>query len=177
MIKHNLIAVSLLFAFAVSAQRNFSPATITLPTGDSLTGFVDDQDWVLNPNKVLFKTTREAEIQTFLPNDIRSVYVNGRKYEGKTFYYDALPIETKDLTTSAKAIMVKQDAFVEVFTEGPKMLYYYRDNTAKSHFFILEKVKGEWEPTATIDRQAVENYILKHAYYWIRFLWICPILG
>jgi len=53
------------------AQSNFKKAFIVTSAGDTLKGFIDQQEWIRNPEVISFKPGLEEGKQEFTPENAR----------------------------------------------------------------------------------------------------------
>lgn len=115
-----------------SAQSNFQPGYIVTQSGDSLYGKIDDQDWIINPEAILFRPSDSSQSQTFTPKDLHSFGVDGKRYLSQLVSIDETPMTVNDynivhVTSITKAV------FLSVLVRGRVSLFFYKDS--RDHFY------------------------------------------
>lgn len=111
------------FSFSLSlirSQDQFLPGTITLMTGDQLTGFIENGNPKSNAKYVLFKKTLESPVTRYTAVEAKSYQFEGSKYYvSRQVIVETLPMQV----------------FFEYLVDGIVELYYYAD-PFKDRFYI-----------------------------------------
>jgi hypothetical protein len=93
-----ILFLFLLFSLDLSAQVGFEEGVIVTQSGDTLRGFIaDDRPFEL-AKQVLFKKTKDAATQTFLPNELTSFFIVPNQY------FESHRIEFYDKTREEKVV-------------------------------------------------------------------------
>lgn len=118
-------------------QNRFVEGYVVIPSGDTVKGFIKDQDWRVNPSSIKFRKGADGSTTTYTAAQIRLFRtVSGTYYESKAVMYDRSPVELALLSTSAEPRWEKDTLLLEVEVKGQVNLYYLVDATSKQHFFI-----------------------------------------
>jgi hypothetical protein len=67
----------LLFLGTVRAQSHFQPGKILPDKGDTLSGWIDYQEWRVNPRQITFRPTPQGAPVVYRVTDLRYVEVTG----------------------------------------------------------------------------------------------------
>ncbi|CAG5002232.1 hypothetical protein DYBT9275_02845 [Dyadobacter sp. CECT 9275] len=127
----------------VLAQENFQPGYMISYTGDTLKGFIDYRNWVINPDQIAFKKTPVSEASVHLVEEIKGFSVNNETYEKATVQHDINPTRTEDLTYSPVPKYEKRTFLLMVLYRGQKSLYFLRDRDKRVSLYIKNEA-GEF---------------------------------
>ena len=138
---HYLICTFLLFFFKVNAQSNFQIGRIITKSGDTLQGFVNEREWDVNPSSIEFSRTGDGKSkQTYKPNDVRFVQVNGVDFYESAFVAVSqsrvAPIEQLSIGADIKA--EKAQVFLKLISTGDKLNLYSFTDENKNRFYVKE---------------------------------------
>ncbi|MFC2124131.1 hypothetical protein ACFLU5_04900 [Bacteroidota bacterium] len=104
--------------------------------GDTIHGFIDYEDWEVNPRSVIF-TLRLGPIgKTFNIEDLAAFGVMNNIYRRNIVEIDQNPYQKKNLTPSKELRMITDTVFLQVLVDGEKQLYFLGDENRKKHYFI-----------------------------------------
>lgn len=118
-------------------QNRFVGGYVVIPSGDTIKGFIKDQDWRVNPGSIKFKKGAKEATTTYTAAQIKLFRtVSGTYYESRAVMYDRSPVELALLSTSTEPQWEKDTLFLEVVVKGQVNLYYLVDATSKQHFFV-----------------------------------------
>lgn len=129
----------ILFALCSIAfgQSRFVEGYVVIPSGDTIKGFIKDQNWRVNPSSIKFRKGANEETTTYTAAQIKLFRTfSGTYYESKAVMYDRSPVELALLSTSAEPRWEKDTLLLEVVVKGQVNLYYLVDATSKKHFFV-----------------------------------------
>jgi hypothetical protein len=135
---------------AALATAQFSPATVYLKDGKTLTGFVKAIRNGLNPSElILYPQATEANAQSVPHESVKEFTVEGEgTFVAATVkkYTNALDFETISRIPDFenKEISIVQPLYLKVLVRGEKMnLYSYREGSRSNYF--IQKPGGEIE--------------------------------
>ena len=131
----------LIFCFALlplTAQNNWSSATLVKTEGDTLRGLIDFQNWRKNPSRIQFRSTSQATQESFGPLDLQSFWVPEESvhFQGAVVEVDFSPFATQQLTVDQQADFRLDTVFLRSVFLGAVNLYFLRDRDTKEHFFL-----------------------------------------
>lgn len=142
----------LLKAFLGFSQTNFVKGEIYTPSKDTISGYIDYQEWIQSPLKISFKKSLDKEIETFTTADLLGFEImdTKEKYVSMDITLEKL-VRDMDLTkfgTIAKYANRKKDlklksAFMRVLSSGKITLYHFADNEMGEHFIVNKDNKIE----------------------------------
>ena len=131
----------LIFCFALlplTAQNNWSSATLVKTEGDTLRGLIDFQNWRKNPSRIQFRSTSQATQESFGPLDLQSFWVPEESvhFQSAVVEVDFSPFATQQLTVDQQADFRLDTVFLRSVFLGAVNLYFLRDRDTKEHFFL-----------------------------------------
>ena len=132
-----LILFELLFCCTYS-QSNFAPGYISLPHGDTTSGFIDYRNWERNPSIIRFKQALEGSVQQFSPLQISEFGVAGEIYVSAIVETENSPSETRLLSIGSKLEIQIDTVFLQTLFRGEKSLYYYKDSRDEENFYVQD---------------------------------------
>lgn len=128
--------------FAYS-QNTFLPGFVVNTKGDTLKGYINNEDWFENPDVIAFKLNPGAAKVYYSPNDLKIVSVNGDVFVGAVVESDISFFKAGELTDD-KELKIKMDTvFLKMIIGGPKSLYYYKSSNDKVQFYISKDIGYE----------------------------------
>ncbi|MEO6169255.1 MAG: hypothetical protein ABIO46_11450 [Chitinophagales bacterium] len=137
-----LIHLFILFLFTcytAHAQKNFVSGIVVLNSGDTLKGFISDEEWKVNPKIIYFKTTTESAFVKYTPLTTRMFRItNGNWYVSYTGLVDGSSLKIPELKYNPNPPTVLDTLFLRVLVAGNAALLYARDYRERDHFFILK---------------------------------------
>lgn len=143
-IKLLLFTTFLLFN-ATQAQDLFTQGYVLTTSGDTVSGLIENQNWLENPNTIRFKESSTSEVRTYSPSDIAGFGMwteMEEHYRGVNMEIDFTPVKTPDLLYSKDRQLVRTNTFLRIRVLGRVSLYDLRDSSRKEHYFI-QKDQGE----------------------------------
>jgi hypothetical protein len=126
------------------AQSNFVEATIIQKDGKETQGQMDYQEWIKNPQKVVFRS-KDTPIKAFLPSDIKGFTIknNAERYLSSTVTFNIETLNTQNLKefNSIKEALAKPElktetVFLLTLKTGFLNLYAFTGVAGKEHFFL-----------------------------------------
>src|SRR5690606_6475546 len=143
---HNLkamliIALSACLSVPAYSQKKFLPGYV-INNGDTINGMIEYADWDRNPDKILFRDDA-GNVHSYRPGDIEKFPVVNDVYVSATLDIETSPFETSKLLSSPDLQFKTVNTFLRTLVNGRKNLYYYTDETKKSHFIIGEQGRYE----------------------------------
>lgn len=124
--------------FQLHAQQNFQPCRLVLNGGDTLNGWIDDQNWRVSPKTIDFSESKGGPIQHLSPVETSAFWVDGDWYAGKIVQLDRSPNRLGALTTDAQPRLEADTMFVRAMVLGKANLWLAVDPDGREHF-CLEK--------------------------------------
>ena len=119
------------------SQSSFVKATIINNQNDSIQGYIYYQNWLTNPDEIVFKKTLSDKSKTIFPKEIKAFIVNKDVYETHKVKLEAELKETVDeiplmgFTTSADTTI-----FLRCHVKGSFNLYSHSTSNGKSALYI-----------------------------------------
>lgn len=119
------------------AQSHYQPGNIVTNNGDTLHGYIDNQQWRSNPQKIKFRKTAEGPAtQIFGLQDLRYFSVDGEDaYLRAVVKEDMNPIETDYLNPTTKDSTLTDTVFLKILVVG-KRVSLFGLTDSKNHFYI-----------------------------------------
>jgi hypothetical protein len=123
------------------AQTNFQEGYIKKTNGEIVKGFIDNRDWVKNPNEILFKVSETGTNQSFDVEDLTEFVVNNDLFRSAVVKVSLL---ARHEETNTAAIEVEEkEVFLRMLVTGSKELYYYQSQLETDHFYIKQGLDYE----------------------------------
>lgn len=130
----------LLLSFHYSkAQKSFEPGYLIASPSDTIRGYIDYKNWSRNPETINFKTSPDEKAKTYGLSDMEGFGVHGENYIKAHVEVNISPTDIDKLSSSPVPEVVKTVAFLLVVKNGPKSLFYLKDNNGKVQLYIREK--------------------------------------
>ncbi len=120
----------------VKAQSNFIPGSITTINEQEIKGFIDYQNWLVNPEEVSFKTSLEAEEEVYKPSEIKSFETEGEIYKSAKVEVAISSRKLDDLKFSKTIYTENKEVFLQTLYQGNKSLFKYVDKRNVDHYYI-----------------------------------------
>ena len=130
--------------YIVLAQNKFEPGYVINTQQDTLSGYIEYQEWPQNPAEISFKSKLESEVKRYSPKDIFTFYVHEKKYVKAGVLADE---SGKDIKVSPEFPfhpVLEDTVFLLELVPGIKSLYYLKDSKGKEHFYIYKEGQMEW---------------------------------
>ncbi len=90
--KFFLSVIFLLYLSTCFSQRNFQPGFIVEEEGDTIQGFIEYHDWIINPEKINFKKSLAEPPVLLKPGDIDKFFVNDKLYISAIVEFETSPV-------------------------------------------------------------------------------------
>jgi hypothetical protein len=139
--------IFLIFLFSkfiiVIAQNNFVESQVYYNTGDTITGFVNNKDWVKSPKEIEFRLTMSSETKKIIATDVKGFFLIdlNQNFESMIIEIENLPrngIRKKYYNfskyTNREKIYLNKTVFVKTLTKGKLNLYSFDD--FEEHFIL-----------------------------------------
>jgi hypothetical protein len=95
------------------AQKNYTRGYVVLPSGDTIQGLVDDQNWDRNPYFVNFKQTDSSDPQRYTVGQLAGFGLEaGDVYHQAVVQIDKTPTRFEQLLTSPKSVIITDTVFL-----------------------------------------------------------------
>lgn len=134
-----LSSLLLLSLSIFASQENYVPGYFLSLNQDTVKGWIDFQDWEINPYRVYFKPSMEEEGTYFHPWEISGFGVWTDKeehYRGVVMEIDQTPVKKSALLRSSDQILELKSIFLRIHVLGKVSLFSLLDEKFKKHLFI-----------------------------------------
>ncbi|MBS1531168.1 MAG: hypothetical protein JSU01_12755 [Bacteroidetes bacterium] len=126
-------------SLGANAQSNYKPGYVVTSKGDTVKGYIDYQEWELNPETISFRKTENEQTVQYGVNDI--VFFTIDKAESYVKYTGRI---TMDQTDPNRVIPDNQrdtsfrtgTVFLKVIEKGPRVILYSYQDDIKVRYFI-----------------------------------------
>ncbi len=124
------------------AQKNFVEGYVVKKEGDTTYGFIDQRDWVVNPEEIKFKKSLQGAVKTYQPHDIQAFKADKDIYVSAMVEIENSGLAADKVSWDPKFKTETDWYFLQALYQGDKELYYLRNNINDRHFYIKEN--GEY---------------------------------
>lgn len=140
-----LFTALLLHGIFAPAQSNFVAGYVVTTAGDTLKGYIDNQDWAITPSRVDFKRSAGEALQAYHPHQAASFYIQptGELFEAKAVSMDKSPTQLSKMIPNAPPVVVQDTVFLKTLIRGKVSLYHYRDEAHKTHYYLQKEARPE----------------------------------
>lgn len=123
------------------AQSHYKKGSVKKTDGAVLNGYIDYQEWGINPKTISFKTlTSDKEVLKFKPINIQSFEINDfENYVSYTGRTSADRTEFPTLPTGLDTTTRQDTIFLKQLTSGSRITLFSYTDEIKTRFFIAEK--------------------------------------
>lgn len=138
-IYNTILLLSFLFLYQSStfAQNNYLPGYIIKSDGETVRGFIDFQEWKVNPKKIRFKSDESGKSRMMTLESINGFGIdNEESYVRRTVNLNISSVKLDGLTDSREPIFEERTVFLRVLASGKAHLYSLYDGVGKQHYFI-----------------------------------------
>ncbi|MBN1185566.1 MAG: hypothetical protein JXB49_24985 [Bacteroidales bacterium] len=140
-----VITFMAIFSLSALPQSNFRKACIIPIQGDTVKGYIDDREWIQNPEKISFKPTLESKDEiTYDVSNASYFRIDGEDaYQCFTLPVSMDRIEMPNLSTGPDTSKQVKTVFLKLLVNGCNVnLYSYADNLKMRYFY--------WEKSANV---------------------------
>lgn len=144
--KTTLPLLLLLFVCASAlGQGKFEKGYYITFQGDSVSTYINNEDWMRNPEAIEVKKDPAASAanKLTLQQIKRFGFIGGDTYETFAVDVDHSPLNLNNIMVDAPPTIVRDTVMLRSLVEGPVNLYVYTDRASKTHFYVQ---KGGEEP-------------------------------
>jgi len=123
------------------AQKDFKKGYYITSQQDTITGYIQDKNWVRNPNKVNYKATPEAnEVKSLTAASIKEFgLVAGDQFMSAIVTIDKSSIQLQSIPTATSTNTITDTVFLQVVNKGAASLFYLKDENGKEHFYYQKQ--------------------------------------
>lgn len=132
----NIITFSMVINYCF-AQEHYHPGYVVNNNGDTVSGFINYQNWNINPDKIFFKERDTTTEIVFTPLDIQSFFVADEYYVSATVTIDTAARKLNDLSYSSLPETKTGTVFLLSLIRGSKSLYFLKSALYNENFYIL----------------------------------------
>ncbi|MDQ4139921.1 MAG: hypothetical protein M3142_05300 [Bacteroidota bacterium] len=143
-------------------QKNFVQGYLILPSQDSITGLINNQEWDHNPERIEFKENQDSSIKVFTFKQLIGFGFNsGDVYRKAVVQVDKTPVRFEELLNRSKPKIVTDTIFLLEQVKGTVSLYHLLDENDKNHFYIQKNT----EPLAELIQRNYVTYQNNQPFY------------
>ena len=160
--KKLVVLVLLLVGLYTSAQNEFQKGYLINNTGKKIKAFIENEQWVNNPEFINYKLTLDGDINTFSIEDVKEFSAN-KKFKFKRFNItidDPQRQKDKEITAFLKAVVEgDQVSLYELKRNNQQRFYYQKGNQQITLLRYSESInaKGEVIRNYEYRKQLSEN--------------------
>jgi len=142
-----LLLCLIVFPSMLFAQSNYAPGYVVGLNGDTLSGFINYREWVMNPKEIAFKHSQgDAKATRFDRSRMKSFGLTGfAYYERHVVSISQDSVDINYIKTQHKENAVTDTVFLKILTRGKHLTLYRYTDTIKPRFY-LSKTGGAIEP-------------------------------
>lgn len=137
-----LLIATFTFQLAFS-QKNYVPGYVINNMGDTIFGFVESRNWVINPNAINFKTNIENDLISYKPTDIIEFKIEDEIYVSGIVDVEVTKTALGDLKKDPQLNIRVDNVFLHTLVKGTKSLYYYMNSDGRANFYIEKNSEFE----------------------------------
>jgi hypothetical protein len=133
-----LLTATMFCSTLIYSQANYEKGTIVLKNGQPIEGFINYQNWEINPKVINFKTSDQTTSTDYSVNDLKSFDVTGKdRYESFIVTKMIAPIDILKVDKNTVYSTVSDTVFLRVLLLGNNLdLYELFDE--RVHFYIKQ---------------------------------------
>lgn len=139
-----IIFIAISFSNSIHAQVNFQSGFIIDNNHDTIKGFIDYQNWDINPNTIKFKPDEGSIAKNYATGDIKGFGVDGKIYNSSILPLEECLYDEKEVKTFEKYKYRTDTVFLQVLIKGEKNLYIFKNKDSKVYFFIGQEGNYQW---------------------------------
>lgn len=130
-----------LLTFAAAAQKNFVRGYYITATGDTVQSFIDDRNWIKNPDKIRIADSPESStFTTFSASDIKGFgLTTGDVYVSEVVQIDKSKENLSQMNIGDAPVIVTDTVFLRVLVKGKLNLLFMEDENSKKHFYLQKE--------------------------------------
>lgn len=117
-------------------DTSFSSGYVVTLDGDTIKGFIESHNWVINPSKILFKERATSSLTSFTPMTCKGFGIAGNVYESATVQLEVSPHNISDLKPDRELHLENRSAFLETIVKGTKALYSLKNGENSEQYYI-----------------------------------------
>jgi hypothetical protein len=128
----------LVLPLLAGAQNNYKKGLVITEQGDTLKGYINDRDWLENPEKISYKETLESNIDKVfdLGNSSFFQIIGEDAYQKYTVSVSMDEINISKLNIGADTSKAIEKVFLKVLVDGCNVnLYSYTDDIKTRYYF------------------------------------------
>jgi hypothetical protein len=133
-----LFFLLILLPFQAGAQANYKKGLVVTEQGDTLKGFINDRDWIENPDKIYFKEALENTVdKKFDINNSSFFRIDGEDaYQRFSVSMSLDEITYSKIHTGADTSKANKTVFLKILVDGCNVnLYSYTDEIKARYYF------------------------------------------
>ena len=108
-----ILFFGILFLQNIFAQKNYVEGHIVTFENDTLSGFIDYQNWKKNPTLILFKNSKMSAPVIYSPKEINGFEVGDEIYISASVKIETSPIKLKELTDHKEFSFTSDKVFLQ----------------------------------------------------------------
>jgi hypothetical protein len=121
------------------AQSNYKPGYVVDLKNDTLKGFIDYQEWEINPKEFTFKSNlNQSQPQTFSTDNANGFGITGAEYFQKfTFSKTTASTNLNKISVKLDTNRIQDTSFLKIIIKGKNVSLYRFTDKLKTRFYIL----------------------------------------
>ncbi len=139
--KSSITILFLFFSIVLFAQDNYEEGYYINNAGERIEGYINNADWTSHPKKIDFKSTFDAQTQSFNVEDIQEFALTyGSKFKRFTVDIDQSIRASLEPDYNAQPVFKRDQVMLEVLVEGAGNLYAFVESGRDIFFMETETV-------------------------------------
>ncbi|NEM97561.1 outer membrane beta-barrel protein [Pontibacter burrus] len=134
-------AICCLLTFAAAAQKNFVRGYYITATGDTVQSYIDDRNWIKNPDQIrIADSPGSSTFTTLSASDIKGFGLStGDVFVSEVVQIDKSKENLNQMNIGDAPIVVTDTVFLRVLVKGKLNLLFVEDENSKKHFYLQKE--------------------------------------
>lgn len=121
------------------SQGDYVPGYVINNDLDTIFGFVESKNWVINPVRINFKTSMESEPVSYSPTEIVEFSTGEKSYISGIVDVEVTSVQLGELTDNPQLDLRIDTVFLLTISQGAKSLYYYMNSQGRVNYYIMQE--------------------------------------
>lgn len=133
----NVLFLLMLALPFLSPGQGGKPAKIVFADGNSVSGDIDDKEWLSNPTSIMFRKSGSTTFETYTPNQVKNIQIEGGdRYVGALVNIDNTPDEFEGTVFEQSLIsFLEKHVFLLVQFASPTATIYSLRYNNRMHLY------------------------------------------
>lgn len=125
---------------AVFSQTNFQKGYIIKAAGDTVSGYIDNREWNVNPEVIKFKLSQgDVKVVQYKPADVKGFVISGiNEYQSYTGYISMGKTQGTQLSSGIDTTTANVSVFLKLLANGENVKLYAYTDQVKPRYFVQE---------------------------------------